>query len=162
MADTTARDAILSAIRAARPPAIAEPSVRSLIPVASPSSIEDLVARFTAAVRAAAADVVDSADYGGGTDAFTCEAVLGVAENGAVWLPASRLSSRSGFFLAEHVVVTLDRGSIVSDMHAAYERLDVAAEEFGCFVAGPSKTADIEQSLIVGAHGPKALTIVLR
>jgi L-lactate dehydrogenase complex protein LldG len=94
-------------------------------------------------------------------DLFVCEGVLGVAENGAVWLPASRLVDRAALFLATAVVVVLDRAAIVPDLHAAYARLDVAAEPFGAFVAGPSKTADIEQSLVVGAHGPKGLTVLL-
>ena len=94
-------------------------------------------------------------------DLFVCEGVLGVAENGAVWLPASRLGDRAALFLATSVVIVLDRAAIVADMHAAYERVDVAAEPFGVFVSGPSKTADIEQSLVVGAHGPKALTVLL-
>jgi L-lactate dehydrogenase complex protein LldG len=92
---------------------------------------------------------------------FVCEATLGVAENGAVWLPLSRLGSRAAFFLAEHTVVVLNRSTLVEDMHEAYARIDVAAEVFGAFVAGPSKTADIEQSLVIGAHGPKSLTILL-
>jgi L-lactate dehydrogenase complex protein LldG len=94
-------------------------------------------------------------------DLFVCEGVLGVAENGAVWLPASRLGDRAALFLATTVVVLLDRAAIVPDLHAAYAHLDVAAEPFGVFVAGPSKTADIEQSLVVGAHGPKGLTVLL-
>lgn len=91
---------------------------------------------------------------------FVCEGVLGVAENAAVWLPESRLPSRAAPFLAPHVAVVLRREAIVATMHDAYRQLG-APEGFGVFVAGPSKTADIEQSLVVGAHGPLSLTIVL-
>jgi L-lactate dehydrogenase complex protein LldG len=94
-------------------------------------------------------------------DLLVCEAVLGVAENGAVWLPESRVGARAALFLAAHVVVVLDRTALVSDLHQAYARLDVAGEGFAVFVAGPSKTADIEQALVIGAHGPRDLTIIL-
>jgi L-lactate dehydrogenase complex protein LldG len=95
------------------------------------------------------------------TDVFICSAVFGVAENGAVWLPISRLRYRSALFLATDVIVLLDASALVPDFHAAYESIALASEAFGVFVAGPSKTADIEQALVVGAHGPKAVTIVL-
>jgi len=94
-------------------------------------------------------------------DLFVCEGVLGVAENGAVWLPASRLGERAALFLATQVAVVIRAAALVADLHEAYVRLDLADEGFGTFVAGPSKTADIEQSLVIGAHGPKALTVVL-
>jgi L-lactate dehydrogenase complex protein LldG len=94
-------------------------------------------------------------------DVFVCEAELGVAENGAVWLTAPRSSDRAALFLARQVVVVLDGGAIVRDLHDAYARIDVGAVPFGVFVAGPSKTADIEQALVIGAHGPKQLTILV-
>jgi L-lactate dehydrogenase complex protein LldG len=95
------------------------------------------------------------------TDLFVCEAVAGVAENGAVWLTDSALHHRSALFLATAVIIVLDQNAIVSNMHALYEHVNVAADGFGVLVAGPSKTADIEQLLVIGAHGAKALTIIL-
>ena len=95
------------------------------------------------------------------TDVFVCEAVIGVAENGAVWLPLSRLRYRSAVFLTSHVVVLLDAVKIVQNFHVAYASIDASAEGFGMFLAGPSKTADIEQALVEGAHGAKSVTVVL-
>jgi L-lactate dehydrogenase complex protein LldG len=94
-------------------------------------------------------------------DLFVCEAALAVAENGAVWLAPTHSWERAALFLALEVVVVLDRAAIVPDLHAAYDRIDVGAAPFGTFVGGPSKTADIEQSLVIGAQGPLRLTILL-
>ena len=94
-------------------------------------------------------------------DVFVCEGELGVAEDGSVWIPASRLGQRAAFFLAAHVVLVLDRTRIVEHLHDAYSRIDLGSDAFGMFVAGPSKTADIEQSLVIGAHGPKGLTLIV-
>lgn len=105
----------------------------------------------------ATSDPRDLADL----DLLVCEAVLGVAENGAVWLPESRVGVRAALFLPPQVVVVLERGAVVADLHQAYARVQAAREGFGIFVAGPSKTADIEQALVVGAHGPRGLTVIL-
>ena len=94
-------------------------------------------------------------------DLFVCEAALGVAENGAVWMATSNSVHRAALFLAARVVIVVQRDAIVADLHDAYARIDVKAHSFGAFIAGPSKTADIEQSLVVGAHGPKELTVIV-
>jgi L-lactate dehydrogenase complex protein LldG len=86
---------------------------------------------------------------------------LAVAESGAVWLAPRDALERAAAFLAEHVVLVVPRAALVADLHAAYARLDLAAQPFGCFVCGPSKTADIEQALVIGAHGPRSLELLV-
>lgn len=89
------------------------------------------------------------------------EGELGVAENGAIYVPAERLRVRSLLFLTQHLALVLESRLLVSNMHEAYARLAVSESPFGVFVAGPSKTADIEQSLVIGAHGSRSLTVFL-
>jgi L-lactate dehydrogenase complex protein LldG len=95
-------------------------------------------------------------------DVVVTPALFGVAENGAVWVDEALAPIRAGLWLAQHLVVLLPMGELVDNMHQAYERLgpQLGAGGFGCFIAGPSKTADIEQLLVIGAHGPRSLTIV--
>jgi len=85
----------------------------------------------------------------------------GVAENGAVWLYESQFINRLLPFICQHLVIILNAENILSDMHEAYRLIDVAREGYGLFLAGPSKTADIEQSLVIGAHGARSATIYL-
>ena len=84
---------------------------------------------------------------------------LGVAENGAVWLEESKMVNRLLPFICQHLVIVLDANKIVADMHEAYRQITVDKEGYGVFLAGPSKTADIEQSLVIGAHGARSLKV---
>lgn len=86
---------------------------------------------------------------------------LAVAENGAVWITDQRLRHRVLFFLCQHLALVLPLKDLVPHMHAAYERITVGAKQFGAFISGPSKTADIEQSLVIGAHGPRSHVVFL-
>ena len=94
-------------------------------------------------------------------DLLICRGTLGVAENGAVWLTESQMGHRAAPFLTEYLVLILNEDQIVATMHDAYERIGIAEEGFGLFIAGPSKTADIEQSLVIGAHGPRRHTVLI-
>lgn len=88
-------------------------------------------------------------------------AMMGVAENGAVWVTDEIFKTRALPFICENLAVVLNKKDIVDNMHQAYEAIGESDYAFGLFIAGPSKTADIEQSLVLGAHGPKTMTIFL-
>ena len=84
---------------------------------------------------------------------------FGVAENGAIWLEHVSSTPRALYFIVQHLVLVLPAAELVDNMHQAYERLQFAGPSYGVFISGPSKTADIEQSLVIGAHGPRSLTV---
>jgi len=89
------------------------------------------------------------------------EGQLGVAENGAIWLEESNFPNRLIPFITQQLIIKLDSSQIVSDMQEAYRRINFENCGFGVFISGPSKTADIEQSLVYGAHGAKKLGVIL-
>jgi L-lactate dehydrogenase complex protein LldG len=82
-----------------------------------------------------------------------------VAENGAVWINDAQVQHRAVYFIAQHLALVVAANNLVSNMHEAYRRLSFESPRFGAFISGPSKTADIEQSLVIGAHGPRSMTV---
>ncbi len=88
-------------------------------------------------------------------------AQFAVAENGAVWVTDEAVKHRVLYFICQHLAFVVPRDQILNNMHEAYERLAFDRARFGVFISGPSKTADIEQSLVIGAHGPKSTTVYL-
>lgn len=87
-----------------------------------------------------------------GTDVAIIKGCIGVCENGAVWIQQD-LEQRAIYFMAEALVILLDHRDLVNNMHEAYKRIDTGEYGYGIFISGPSKTADIEQALVLGAHG---------
>lgn len=79
-----------------------------------------------------------------------------VAENGAVWIKDENNRHRCIYFIAQNIITVVNENEIVNNMHEAYLEIDFQNQGWGAFVSGPSKTADIEQSLVIGAHGPKS------
>ena len=97
-----------------------------------------------------------------GLDLSILPGTLAVAENGAVWIEGAKLPHHALVVIPEHVALVVNVADVVPDLHAAYARLDLAGRpRWGLFMAGPSKTADIEQSLVIGAHGARSLVVLL-
>lgn len=143
--------------------------------VASQSEIETLVRElpcFSTAkqivcnVPGLALGTVELASFGdphelAGVDVAIMPGEFAVAENGAVWVTDRGVAHRVIYFITQHLVLVVPRAEILNNLHQAYERLEFGGAGYGLFIAGPSKTADIEQSLVIGAHGPRSLTVLL-
>jgi len=89
------------------------------------------------------------------------KAHFSVAENGAVWLAEEVMGQRIIPYICQHLAVIVHAESIVPTLHEAYEKIGAGDYDFGAFISGPSKTADIEQALVLGAHGPLTMTVFI-
>jgi L-lactate dehydrogenase complex protein LldG len=86
---------------------------------------------------------------------------FGIAENGAVWITEKEMTQRALPFICQRLILILSSKDIVPLMHDAYQLISTEDYNYGTFIAGPSKTADIEQSLVLGAHGPVSMSVIL-
>ena len=106
-------------------------------------------------------DSVAEANGLNGTDVGIVRGQIGVAENGCVWIPQT-MKEKAMLFISEYLVIFLDRDGIVDNMHEAYDVIEMDPRyNFGTFISGPSKTADIEQALVMGAQAARGVTVVL-
>jgi L-lactate dehydrogenase complex protein LldG len=88
-------------------------------------------------------------------------AELGVAENGACWIVQHGGVNRAAAFLTQHLAVVVRADALVHNLHEAYARIGIPSPGFAMWLSGPSKTADIEQALVIGAHGARSCTVLV-
>lgn len=185
----TSRDRILAAVQANKPAETALPTVPVYGGEATPERFSEVLVSiggtvvwldglaqlgatlqqlFPEARRTASSlfqatvpiDALTPTDVPADIDLAVLAGEIGVAENGAIWLPEANMLHRALPTITQHLVLVLDHQRIVATMHQAYAQLP-GTGGYGKFVAGPSKTADIEQSLVIGAHGARSLVVLL-
>ncbi len=105
-------------------------------------------------------DTVADAKELNGTDVGVVEGEIGVAENGCIWVPQT-MKERAIMFISENLVIVLRKDNIVNNMHEAFSRIRMTDYGYGCFISGPSKTADIEQALVMGAQAACDVTVAI-
>ena len=91
-----------------------------------------------------------------------CEAL--VAQTGSILVSAASAGGRALSVLPPHHVVLATRSQLIPDLAAAFSLLREKYGEnypsFLSFITGPSRTGDIERILVLGAHGPRRLTLL--
>jgi L-lactate dehydrogenase complex protein LldG len=92
-----------------------------------------------------------------------CEALI--AQTGSVLVSAPSAGGRALSVLPPHHIVLARRSQVVPDLSVALQRVQEKYQDkfpsMLSFISGPSRTGDIERILVLGAHGPKKLTILL-
>lgn len=106
-------------------------------------------------------DTVDEASDLNGTDVAVLKGEYGVAENGCIWIPQT-MKEKAVCFISEELVIILRADKIVNNMHEGYKLISVPEIGYGVWISGPSKTADIEQALVMGAQAARGVTVLLQ
>ena len=91
-------------------------------------------------------------------------AYAGVIETGSLVLLSSPGTPAENNFLPENAIICVYENRLVPDLESLWQLMDterVAMPRAVNIISGPSKTADIEQTLVYGAHGPKQLHVIL-
>ncbi len=98
-------------------------------------------------------------------DAGLTECECLVAQTGSICLTSRSSGGRALSVLPPHHIVIARAEQLEPDLSAAYERLAQKYQgsypSFMTFITGPSRTGDIERILVLGAHGPRRLTVLL-
>ena len=163
------KESIFQALRSAAPQLFEKPDLSAL--KADSLRCPDLVEGFRKAVAASGGktaflegdpETASKALFPDTDDIAVVPGRFGVAENGCVYLEEPEEGRRLDYFVHEALVIVLDRKEIVANMHDAYDRIGETVTGYGIFISGPSKTADIEQALVFGAHGAREVGILLK
>ncbi len=90
--------------------------------------------------------------------AAVSRATLAVAETGSLLIRYDQIPETMPLFLADCVIFILCQDQVVADLHQAFSAIPAQTGNM-VLITGPSRTADIEKVLVLGAHGPRRLIV---
>jgi hypothetical protein len=152
-----ARENILARVRAA----LRAPAHRPPLPTGGAvfPPVTDLESRFRQEFIALRGEIFESLPDG--WSATGCDCL--VAQTGSIFVSTRSANGRAASVLPENHLVVARRDQLVPDLPAA---LALLRQRYGdhwpsaiTLITGPSRTADIEKILVMGAHGPKRLAV---
>ena len=152
------RDSILQAVKGALSPRPTAPALPAFL---DPPEFPDLVEAFLTALRAAGGTGEISDDPARVAGAL--EADFGIAETGTVVEVSGTSRSRLASLLPEAHLVVLPVGRLRASLGGVLSEVEAAGIPGAAvtLITGPSRTADIEQVLTIGVHGPKRVHVIL-
>jgi L-lactate dehydrogenase complex protein LldG len=104
---------------------------------------------------------ITNSDFGAHGFGITIARAL-IARTGSVVIDSLSCGGRRASVLPEHHIVLASRGQLVPNLTPILVDLsNDSAPNYGCVITGPSRTSDIEKTLVLGAHGPKRLSVII-
>ncbi len=102
----------------------------------------------------------------GNDEVGVSQATAGIAETGTIALVSGKDNPTTINFLPDHHIVVVEAGDVEPTLEGVLARV---RERYGKglmprtlnFVSGPSRSGDVEQKLVLGAHGPRALHLIV-
>lgn len=88
------------------------------------------------------------------------ESVCAVADIGSLAFTMDHSGTSYPHFLCQTTIVLVRKENIAPDQFGLMDKLDTEQMKNMFFITGPSRTADIEKVLVLGAHGPGRLIVI--
>jgi len=95
------------------------------------------------------------------TETAVVHPAYAVADIGSLVFPYVQTGTSYPHFLCDNIFAIINKNQIVANQFELFEKIDLEEAKNMVFVTGPSRTADIEKVLVLGAHGPRKLVVIV-